>query len=82
MTELAAVVSDAASQTVHYTNASEAEYAQVLVGVGLPAAAAAMIADADTGLSQGALFVPETHLEELTGRPATALADALREALA
>ena len=49
----------------------------MLVGVGLPEAFAAILADVDRAASQGALFVPRADLEKLLGRPSTPLATAI-----
>ena len=57
------------------------EYAQLLVGVGLPEAAAAIVADADRGLACGDLYVGSGHLHQLIGRPTTSLHDAVAAAL-
>jgi NAD(P)H dehydrogenase (quinone) len=82
LTELAAEISRQSGQEVTYTDLGEEKYAEFLVGVGLPAPAAAIIADADATASRGALFVETTDLEGLLGRPVTPLATAIAAGLA
>ncbi|SDJ04311.1 NAD(P)H dehydrogenase (quinone) [Frankineae bacterium MT45] len=75
--ELAAAVTAATGTQVSYTDVPVETYEQILVGAGLPAAMAHILADADRGLAEGELFVDSGHLEKLMGRPATTLAEAL-----
>ncbi len=79
--ELAATVGEVLDKDVTYTDLPADELTKVLVGAGLPEQFAAVLADADLGLGRGELYVEPTDLEELLGRPATSLADALRAAL-
>ncbi len=81
MAELARVVSDAAGQPVTYHDMPVEQYTLVLVGAGLPEPVAAMFADGDRGVAQGELLVDSPDLEQLIGRPATPLADAVRDAV-
>jgi NAD(P)H dehydrogenase (quinone) len=81
MPELAAEVSRQSGKTVTYTDLGEQKYAEFLVGVGLDAPHAAVLADSDAAASRGALFVPKTDLENLIGRPATPLAESVAAAL-
>jgi NAD(P)H dehydrogenase (quinone) len=81
MPELAAEVSRQSGKTVTYTDLGEQKYAEFLVGVGLDAPHAAVLADSDAAASRGALFVPKTDLENLLGRPATPLAESVAAAL-
>ncbi|MFJ6197505.1 SDR family oxidoreductase [Micromonospora sp. NPDC092111] len=78
LTELAAEVSRHSGQQVRYTNLSVPAYTALLVSAGLPEPYAAVLADADRGLAQGALYVPVEDLEKLIGRRPTTLAEALR----
>jgi NAD(P)H dehydrogenase (quinone) len=77
LAQLAAEISRQSGREVTYTDLSEDKYVEFLVGVGLPAAAAEIYADADAAASRGALFVEKTDLEALLGRPATPLAQAI-----
>lgn len=80
LTELAATVTEVSGKEVAYNDLPADVLDQTLAGIGLPAEVAAMLADADAGLSRGELFVEPTDLAGLLGRPATTLADALRAA--
>ncbi|HEY0532371.1 MAG TPA: NmrA family NAD(P)-binding protein [Actinoplanes sp.] len=77
LAELAAEISRQSGRDVTYTDLGEQKYVEFLVGVGVPAAAAEIYADADAAASRGALFVEKTDLEALLGRPATPLAGAI-----
>ena len=79
--ELAATVAEVTGTDVVYNDLPADELTKVLVGAGLPEPYAAVLADADLGLGRGELYVNPTDLEELLGRPATSLSDALRAAL-
>ena len=81
MTELAAEISRQSGRTVTYTDLGEEKYRDMLVGVGVPEAFAAILADADRAAAGGALFVPRDDLEKLIGRPATPLATSIAAAL-
>ena len=81
LAELAAEISRQSGTEVTYTDLGEEKYSEMLVGVGVPAPAAAILADSDSAASRGALFVERTDLEGLLGRPVTPLATAIRSAL-
>jgi NAD(P)H dehydrogenase (quinone) len=81
MAELAAEVSRQSGRQVTYTDLGEEKYAEFLVGVGLDAPHAAVLADSDAAAAEGALFVPKTDLENLLGRPVTPLATSIAAAL-
>jgi NAD(P)H dehydrogenase (quinone) len=81
MPELAAEIARQSGRDVTYTDLGEEKYAEFLVGVGLDAPHAAVLADSDSAASRGALFVPKTDLESLIGRPATPLAESVAVAL-
>ena len=81
LSEFAAEISAQAGQPVSYHDLPMAEYAQLLIGAGLPEPAAAIIADADRGLARGDLYVDSGHLRQLIGRPTTSLHDAVAAAL-
>jgi len=82
MDDLAAAVSAATGRTVTYTDVPVEQYQQILVGAGVPEAAAAVFADGDRGLAEGELLVEGSDLEKLIGRTPTSLADALAAAVA
>jgi NAD(P)H dehydrogenase (quinone) len=81
MPELAAEIARQSGRDVTYTDLGEEKYAEFLVGVGLDAPHAAVLADSDSAASRGALFVAKTDLESLIGRPATPLAESVAAAL-
>lgn len=78
----AAELSRATGQQISHQDLPQAELEQVLVGAGLPAPYAAILADADRGIAQGELLVEGGALSTLIGRPTTPLAQAVDEAFA
>src|SRR5947208_1441926 len=62
LAELAATISRLAGREVTYTDLPEAEYAQLLARVGVPAPMPAILADADRGAAKGELFTEVTDL--------------------
>ncbi|GAB3339333.1 SDR family oxidoreductase [Micromonospora halotolerans] len=80
MTELAAEVSRQAGATVSYLDLPVDKYTELLVAAGVPEAYAAVLADADRGITQGELEVGD-DLARLLGRTPTTLAEAIRAAL-
>jgi NAD(P)H dehydrogenase (quinone) len=81
LAELAAAISAATGKQITYTGLPADRLTQVLTGAGLPAELAHVLADADLGMSRGELFTDSGDLRRLIGRPATALADAIADAL-
>ena len=79
--ELAAEISRQAGKTVPYVNLPEADYKGALLGAGLPEGLAALLANSDVGASQGGLFDDSHTLSTLIGRPTTALAPLVTQAL-
>ena len=75
--EIAQAVGTVIGAEVSYVNQSVEEYQQTLEGAGLPTEVAQMIAGWDTAIADGALQTSSTDLEDLIGRPATSLAEAL-----
>lgn len=82
LAELATTVGEAAGRSVEYRDLPVADYAQVLVGAGLPQEYAEILADSDLGIARGDLHVTSGDLGRLLGRPTTTLAHAVRAALA
>lgn len=80
--EYAATLSRAAAREITYRDLSAEDYTAALVAAGLPEGYAAVLADSDRGLSQGALFTDSGDLSRLIGRPTTDVEGALRAALA
>jgi NAD(P)H dehydrogenase (quinone) len=81
LADLAAVTERVAGKPVAYTDMTPDQYADFLVGVGVPEQFARVLADSDRGAAQGELYVPIDDMEQLLGRPVTPLADAVRELL-
>ena len=81
LSDLAAEASRRSGKQIVYTDLPEADYRALLDGVGLPAPAAAMVAQADTAARDGALFDDGRTLSALIGRPTTPLAEAVDAAL-
>jgi NAD(P)H dehydrogenase (quinone) len=80
LSELAAEVGAAAGQPVTYRDLPVGQYTEVLVGAGLPAGYAAILADSDLGIARGELLVTSGDLSALIGRPTTTLREAVRAA--
>jgi NAD(P)H dehydrogenase (quinone) len=81
LVDYAVAVSEAVGRSVSYTDLPLAQYTEVLVGAGLPAPIAEIIADADRGIAEGELAVDTADLEKLLGRPATTLVEAVSAAV-
>ncbi|TYL46465.1 SDR family oxidoreductase [Marinomonas sp. IMCC 4694] len=79
--EYAAAISKVSGKTVAYQNVPEAEYTQILVGVGLPEGFAAVLADSEVGASKGGLFNDSKTLSTLIGRPTTSIEASIKAAL-
>jgi NAD(P)H dehydrogenase (quinone) len=82
LADLAAEISAKADKTIAYQNLSEADYAKALESHGLPAPYAAIIAQSDTGASQGGLFDDGKQLSALIGRPTTPISTLVASLLA
>ncbi len=82
LSQLAAELSKASGKDIGYTDLSEAAYAEVLVGAGLPQAYAELLADSDRGLSVGDLETDAAPLTTLIGRTPTSMPDAIAAAVA
>ncbi len=81
LADLAAELSRQTGRDIPYRDLPVAEYAQVLVGAGLPEGFAHALAAYDVHASHGALFDDSRQLSRLIGRPTTPLADAVAEML-
>lgn len=68
LADLAAEAALQAKKPVIYTEMSQQEYAEALIGFGLPEGLAKALADADTGASHGALDTSSHDLNTLIGR--------------
>ena len=81
LSELAAEVQTQSGNPVSYRNMPAADYAQMLLGFGLPAPVAEMLADSDTGLEKGELYTDSRDLSRLIGRPTTSIQEGVKVAL-
>ncbi|MBP1204848.1 NAD(P)H dehydrogenase (quinone) [Duganella sp. 1411] len=81
LAELAAELSRQSGKQVPFHNLPQKEYQEMLVGVGLPAPLAELIADSDAAAAKGALDDDGHALSKLIGRPTITLADAVKAAL-
>ncbi|GGO25984.1 SDR family oxidoreductase [Deinococcus humi] len=82
LAELAAEVQAQTGRPVSYQDMPQQAYAEMLRGVGLPAALADVLADSDAHLAQGELYTDRHDLSRLISRPTTTLAESVRAALA
>ena len=81
LTEFAAEIARQSGRAVTYNNLPQREYQAALVGFGLPAPVADLLADSDTGASRGGLFDDGRQLSALIGRPTTPMADTVAAAI-
>lgn len=81
LTELAAEISAQAGKNIPYNNLTEAKYTEILTSFGLPQGIPEMLAQSDTGASQGGLFDDSHELSTLIGRPTTPLSKVVAEQL-
>lgn len=81
LAELAAETARQSGKPVQYRDIPEADYKAALLGFGLPAALASLLADSDAQAARGALFDDGRQLSALIGRPTTPWTESVREAL-
>lgn len=81
LTELAAEISRQTGKAIPYRNLPEADYAAILLKIGLPPVFATGLAAWDVDASKGALFDDGHQLSKLIGRATTPLAESVRQAL-
>lgn len=77
LAEFAAAVGRWAGKPVGYTNLPEQAFAEALLGAGLPAPIANMLADADVAIERGDLTSSSGDLRRLIGRSTQTLDEAL-----
>ena len=82
MSDLAAEVSRQSGKPVAYKDLPFEEYKAALLGFGLPAAYAEVLAESDVGITRGELDDKTGTLHRLIGRPTTTLAAAVTAGLA
>jgi NAD(P)H dehydrogenase (quinone) len=81
LAEVAAETSRLSGKRIVYADLPQAEYEKALLGFGLPAPLAAILADASAKAAGGALFNDSHTLSKLIGRPTTPVKDTIAEAL-
>ena len=81
MHELAAEVARHSGKPVAYRNMPEGAYEEMLLGFGLPAPLASILADAEAQAAHGALDDRSGDLHRLIGRATTTLTEAVKSAL-
>lgn len=79
--EYAAELSRQTGRDIAYRSVDTATYTGILVGAGLPAEFAAVLAEVETSIEKGELAAPDGTLARLTGRPTTPLAASVATAL-
>ena len=82
MDDIAAAVTEVTGTQVVYTDLPADAYGKVLTDAGVPAPFVDMLVNAEQGAARGDLHVPADALEQLIGRPATSVTDAVRAAAA
>ncbi|WP_406290809.1 NAD(P)H-binding protein [Embleya sp. NBC_00896] len=80
--EYAAEVTRQSGTPVAYRPLPDADYAEILIGAGLPDFMAAVFADTENAIGRGELATVTGDLSRLLGRPTTPLADTIAAALA
>ncbi|GAB3865269.1 SDR family oxidoreductase [Dactylosporangium cerinum] len=81
LADLADEVTAQSGTKVAYQDLPADDYAQALIGFGLPEGFARLLAAADVSIAQGSLDVATGDLSALIGRPTTTLAQAVATAL-
>lgn len=71
LTEFAQELSAQTNKEIAYADMPESEFKGILLGAGLPAPIAELLADSDKWASEGALFDDSRELSKLLGRPTT-----------
>ena len=79
--DFAAEVTKQSGKKVAYSNLTPEQYREALVGSGMPAAVAGLVADFDRAAAQGDLDGPSDDLRRLIGRAPTTLSNAIAAAL-
>ena len=81
LAELAAEIAAQADKPVVYNDMPQAAFEAALLGFGLPAGLASLLADSDVGASKGGLFDDSHQLSALIGRPTTPMAATIAQAV-
>ncbi|WP_434288033.1 SDR family oxidoreductase [Celeribacter sp. SCSIO 80788] len=81
LADYAAIVAETSGKPVVYTDMPEAAFTEALVGAGLPAGFAAILADSDAKAAKGALFDDSKTLSKLIGHPTEPISATVKAAL-
>lgn len=81
LSDLARTIAAASGRPVAYTDLPPEQYRDVLLGAGVPAPLADVLADSDLGLARGELLSTTGDLRTLLGRPTTSIDDSVRTAV-
>ena len=81
LAELAAEIAAQVDKPVVYNDMPQAAFEAALLGFGLPAGLASLLADSDVGASKGGLFDDSHQLSALIGRPTTPMAATIAQAV-
>lgn len=81
LSDLAEEVSRQSGRPVEYRNLAEEDYANALIGAGLPGSYARVLADSDRGLARGELYTDSGDLRRLIGRPTTSWREVVASAV-
>lgn len=81
LAEFAAETAKLSGKPISYVNLPQADYAGALLGAGLPAPLANMLADSSAKSATGGLFDDSRTLSRLIGRPTTPVRDVIAAAL-
>ena len=82
LVDFAAEIARQSGRAVAYRDMPQADFAAAMVGVGVPAALAGLVADADARAADGALYDDGRALSRLIGRPTTPVPATVATALA
>ena len=81
LAQYAQEIAQQSHKNIAYQAMSEAEYADLLVSVGLPKAIADLLADTEAHAAHGWLAESSGTLSQLIARPTTTIAESIKEAL-
>jgi len=81
LADYAAMISATTGNEIAYTDLPEADFANALVGAGLPEGFAKTLADSETQARTGSLFEDGGDLSRLLGRPTTPMIETIKTAL-
>lgn len=82
LAEFSAEIARQSGEKVEYVNLPPVEFSAALIGAGLPAPLAELLADSDAGAAQGGLYDDSHTLSQLIGRPTTPFAEVIKATLA